>query len=167
GFLDALGVAPDRIPTDLDGQAALYRSLVAGRRMLVVLDNAATVEQVVPLLPGSPTCTVLVTARHRLASLIDRYGARHLHLDVLSRDEARALLVARLGRDRVAAEPGAVNELIGLCGGYPLALAITARAAEARTAVPLAEVAAELRELGLEMLDHDTDPAVSLPTVLS
>ncbi|MEV4049566.1 BTAD domain-containing putative transcriptional regulator [Amycolatopsis sp. NPDC049688] len=167
GFLDALGVDPGRIPTDLDAQAALYRSLVADRRMLVVLDNAATAEQVVPLLPGSPSCTVLVTGRTRLASLIDRHGARQLQLDVLTHDEARALLAARLGADRVAAEPAAVEELVALCGGYPLALSITARDAATRPDVPLAEVAAELRELGLEMLDHDTDPAASLPAVLS
>ncbi|MGM1062170.1 ATP-binding protein [Saccharothrix sp. Mg75] len=167
GFLDALGVDPDRIPADLDAQAALYRSLVAGRRMLIVLDNAATSDQVTPLLPGSPSCTVLVTGRHRLASLIDRHGARHLPLDVLDRDEARGLLAARLGADRVAAEPEAVDELIGLCGGHPLALSITARTAGPHPDVALAEVAAELRDLGLEALDHDSDPAASLPTVLS
>ncbi len=167
GFLDALGVEANRIPTDLDAQAALYRSLVAGRRMLIVLDNAATSDQVAPLLPGSPSCTVLVTGRHRLASLIDRHGARHLPLDVLSPEEARGLLAARLGADRVAAEPGAVDELIGLCGGHPLALSITARTAGTRPGAALAEAAAELRDLGLEALDHDTDPAASLPTVLS
>ncbi|RSM68958.1 hypothetical protein DL991_41020 [Amycolatopsis sp. WAC 01375] len=167
GFLDALGVDPDRIPTDLDAQATLYRSLVAGRRMLIVLDNAATSDQVAPLLPGSPSCTVLVTGRHRLASLIDRHGARHLPLDVLPPEEARGLLAARLGADRVAAEPEAVDELIGLCGGHPLALSITARTAGTRPGVALAEAAAELRDLGLEALDHDTDPAASLPTVLS
>jgi tetratricopeptide (TPR) repeat protein len=167
GFLDALGIDPGRIPTDLDAQAALYRSLVAGRRMLIVLDNAATAEQVVPLLPCTPTCTVLVTGRTRLASLIDRYGAHHVQLDVLTRQEARTLLAARLGTDRVAVEPHAVDELIELCKGYPLALSITARNAATRPAIPLAEIATELRELGLEMLDHDTDPAASLPTVLS
>ncbi|MGV9367872.1 BTAD domain-containing putative transcriptional regulator [Amycolatopsis sp. NPDC003731] len=157
GFLDALGVDPGRIPTDLDAQAALYRSLVADRRMLIVLDNAATTEQVVPLLPGSPTCTVLITSRHRLASLIDRHGTRHLQLDVLTHDEARALLAARLGADRVTAEPGVVDELVALCEGYPPALSITARHAATRPDVPLTEIAAELRELGLEMLDHNTD----------
>ncbi|WP_328442761.1 ATP-binding protein [Amycolatopsis sp. NBC_00438] len=167
GFLDALGVEANRIPTDLDAQAALYRSLVAGRRMLIVLDNAATSDQVAPLLPGSPSCTVLVTGRHRLASLIDRHGARHLPLDVLSPEEARDLLAARLGADRVAAEPEAVDELIRLCGGHPLALSITARTAGTRPDVAPAETAAELRDLGLEALDHDTDPAASLPTVLS
>ncbi len=165
-FLDALGVDPGRIPTDLDAQAALYRSLVANRRMLIVLDNAATADQVVPLLPGSPTCTVLVTGRTRPASLVDRHGARYLPLDVLARDEARALLAARLGADRVAAELGAVDELVELCGGYPLALSIAARHATC-PGISLAEVVAELRELGLEMLDHDTDPSASLPTVLS
>ncbi|ONI92214.1 transcriptional regulator, SARP family protein [Saccharothrix sp. ALI-22-I] len=165
GFLDALGVASGRIPPNLDAQAALYRSLVAGKRMLVVLDNAATVDQVVPLLPGSPTCTVLVTGRTRLASLIDRHGARHLQLDILDRVEARALLAARLGADR--AEADAVDELVELCGGYPLALSITARVAASRPGIPLTEIAAELRELGLEMLDHDTDSAASLPDVLS
>ncbi|MDT8913594.1 tetratricopeptide repeat protein [Amycolatopsis sp. PS_44_ISF1] len=167
GFLDALGVEANRIPIDLDAQAALYRHLVAGRRMLIVLDNAATSDQVAPLLPGSPSCTVLITSRHRLASLIDRHGARHLPLDVLSPEEARGLLAARLGAARVAAEPAAVDELIRLCGGHPLALSITARTAGLRPGVPLAEAAAELRELGLEALDHDTDPPASLPAVLS
>ncbi|MBM7857313.1 DNA-binding SARP family transcriptional activator/tetratricopeptide (TPR) repeat protein [Lentzea nigeriaca] len=167
GFLDALGIDSGRIPADLDAQAALYRTLVAGRRMLIVLDNAATADQIVPLLPGSPTCTVLVTGRTRLASLIDRHGTRHLTLDVLDRTEARALLAARLGASRAAAEPAAVDELVELCGGYPLALSIAARNAATRPGLPLAEVAGELRELGLQVLDHDSDPAASLPTVLS
>ncbi|MBE8524239.1 tetratricopeptide repeat protein [Amycolatopsis sp. H6(2020)] len=167
GFLDAMGVDLDRIPTELDAQTALYRSLMAGRRMLIVLDNAATADQVTPLLPGSPTCTVLITSRHRLASLIDRHDARHLALDVLTPAEARALLARRIDTDRVAAEPDAVEELVELCGGHPLALSITARNAATRSAIALAEIAAELRELGMEALDHDTDPAASLPTVLS
>ncbi|MEU0878554.1 BTAD domain-containing putative transcriptional regulator [Lentzea sp. NPDC005914] len=164
GFLIALGVTPDRVPTDLDARSALYRSLVADRRMLVVLDNAATADQVTPLLPGNPSCTVLVTSRTVLASLIDRHGARHLRLDALARTEARALLSARLGANRVAAEPDAADELIELCGGYPLALSITARHAADHA---LTVVAAELHELGLGMLDHDTDPGASLPSVLS
>ncbi|QFZ24419.1 ATP-binding protein [Saccharothrix syringae] len=166
GFLDALGVDPGRLPADLDAQAALYRSLVAGRRMLVVLDNAATADQVVPLLPGSPTCAVLVTGRTSLTSLIDRHGARHVRLDILPREEGRALLVERLGEHGVAAEPEATDELVELCGRFPLALAITARHAFRHPRIPLAEVAAELRDLGLDMLDDD-DPAASLPAVLS
>ncbi|MFD5825613.1 BTAD domain-containing putative transcriptional regulator [Lentzea sp. NPDC060358] len=165
-FLESLGVEPDRVPADAGAMAALYRSLVADRRMLVLLDNAASAEQVVPLLPGSPSCTVVVTGRTKPASLIDRHGARHLTLDVLDRTQARALLAARLGTARVAAEPGAVDEVVDLCGGHPLALSITARNAAAQPAAPLAEVADELRVLGLEVLDHD-DPASSLPAVLS
>jgi tetratricopeptide (TPR) repeat protein len=164
GFLDALGVDPGRLPVDLDSQAALYRSLVADKRMLIVLDNAATADQVVPLLPGASACTVLVTSRNRLASLIDRHSARYLQLDVLSLEEARALMVERLGEARVTAESRAIDELIELCGHYPLALAITARQA---SGLLLTEVVSELRELGVEMLDHDTDPAASLPAVLS
>lgn len=166
GFLTALGVAPHHVPAELDAAAALYRTTIAERRMLIVLDNAASAEQVVPLLPGSPSCTVLITSRHELASLIDRHGAHHLRLDVLARHESRALLTARLGVERVAAEPGAVDELIELCGGFPLALSITTRIAT-HPGTTLAEVAAELREFGLATLDHDTDPAASLPAVLS
>jgi len=166
GFLDALGADPSRLPTDLDAQAALYRSLVADKRMLIVLDNAVGTEQVTPLLPGTSTCTVMVTGRRRFASLIDRHGARHLQLDVLSRIEAHALLIERLGKERVAAEPDAVDELIELCGHYPLALAIMARHAAFQPQVLLAELAPELRELGLDMLDDD-DPTASLPAVLS
>ncbi|MET9226119.1 tetratricopeptide repeat protein [Lentzea sp. NPDC003310] len=167
GFLTALGVATHRVPLDLDGKSALYRSLLADRRMLVLLDNAAGSEQVIPLLPGGPGCTVLVTGRSGLVSLIDRHGANHLRLDVLADDEASALLAARLGEARATAEPDAVRELVALCGGYPLALSITARHAAVHPSVPLAEIAAELRDLGLEGFDLDTDPASCLPSVLS
>jgi DNA-binding SARP family transcriptional activator len=166
GFLAALGADTDRLPADLDEQAALYRSLLAGKRVLVTLDNAASAEQVVPLLPGSPACTVLITGRRKLTSLIDRHGARHLQLGVLSPQEARALLVGRLGAARVAAEPGAVDELIERCGCYPLALSIAARRIHTQPHVPLAELTAELREAGLDALDDD-DSAASLPAVLS
>jgi len=167
GFLEALGVDSDHLPADLDAQASLYRGLVSGRRMLIVLDNAATTSQILPLLPGSPTCTVLVTGRTTLSSLIDRYGARHLPLDVLNHEEARNLLARRLGQQRIDAEPDATDEIVRLCGRHPLALAITARHAATRSTIPLAEFAAELRDLGLEMLDHDTDPTANLPAVLS
>lgn len=166
GFLDGLGVDPDRIPADLDARAARYRNLVTNKRMLVVLDNAATADQVIPLLPGSPTCTVLVTGRATLPSLIDRYGAIHLRLGVLPRDDARALLAGRLSATRPAAEPDVVNELVELCWRYPLALSITARRIVTHPCVPLAEFAAELRELRLDVFDND-DPAASLPAVLS
>jgi hypothetical protein len=164
GFLGALGVAADRVPHDLDAQAALYRSLVAGKRMLVVLDNAATAEQVVPLLPGSASCTVLVTSRHRLHGLIARHGARPLPLGMFTDAEAHALLVATLGPDHVAADEHAVAELMALCGGFPLALGLIA--ARIRYHLRLADAVVELRESGLDALDAD-DPTASLPAVLS
>jgi hypothetical protein len=105
-FLDALQVPPERIPTDLDEQAALYRSQLAGRRMLVVLDNTRDTAQVRPLLPGAPTCLVLVTSRNQLTSLIATDGAHPITLGLLTDDEARQLLALRLGVDRVAAGAG-------------------------------------------------------------
>ncbi|WP_433272519.1 AfsR/SARP family transcriptional regulator [Actinosynnema sp. CS-041913] len=166
GFLDALGVAPDRMPADPNARAARYRSLVADRRMLIVLDNAASADQVVPLLPGSATCTVLVTSRNRLTGLVARHGAHPLHLDVLTDVESRQLLVARLGEARVAAEEPAVAELIALCGGFPLALGVVAARAAAEPRLPLADTVGELREFGLDAL-NDTDPTANPSTVLS
>ncbi|KAA2253908.1 tetratricopeptide repeat protein [Solihabitans fulvus] len=166
GFLDGLGVEPGRVPVDLPAQAALYRSLVAGRRMLILLDNAADAEQVVPLLPGGDSCAVVITSRRTLTGLIARHGARQLPLGMLSAQEAHALLAYRVGADRVAAEPAAVAELVALCGGLPLALGIIAGRANIHPRVPLAEFAAELREIGLEALE-DEDPSASLPAALS
>jgi tetratricopeptide (TPR) repeat protein len=166
GFLDALGVEPGRIPVDPHAQAALFRSQVTGRRMLLVLDNAADTAQVTSLLPGGDTCTVVVTSRERLSGLITGHGAHHVPLDVLPDDEARAMLTDRLGAGRVAGEPSAVDDLVELCGGFPLALSIVAGHAQTRAGTPLATLAAELRELGLDALDDD-DPTASLPTVLS
>src|ERR1700678_532831 len=113
-LLDGLAVSAARIPAGLDAQAGLYRSLLVGKRMLVLLDNARDVDQVRPLLPGSPGCLVLVTSRARLAGLAVGEGAHMLTLDVLTEGEARQLLADRLGPGRVAAEPAAVGELIGL-----------------------------------------------------
>ncbi|MBB5955915.1 tetratricopeptide (TPR) repeat protein [Saccharothrix tamanrassetensis] len=146
GFLDALHVAPHSMPADLDGQAALYRTLVADRRMLVVLDNAVDEEQVIPLLPGSETCTVLVTSRRALDGLATAHGARLLSLDVLTTDAAKRLLVGYLGTDRVDAEPDAVRDLIRLSGRLPLALSILAARASQYRNFPLEEFVAELRD---------------------
>ncbi len=164
GFLDGLGADPAKLPVDQHARTALFRSLVADKRMLIVLDNAADTAQVADLLPGTAACTVLVTSRNRLTGLVTGHSAQHLPLDTLGDVEARALLADRLGAERVAAEADAVAELIGLCGGFPLALSIVA--GHAAGGLPLAALVAELREFGLGALD-DSDPAASLPAVFS
>jgi tetratricopeptide (TPR) repeat protein/transcriptional regulator with XRE-family HTH domain len=168
GFLDALGVPPERIPRQLDAQAGLYRSLLADRKMLIVLDNARDEEQVRPLLPASPAGLVLVTSRSQLAGLAAADGARLLSLDVLTHDEAVQLLTARIGRDRVAAEPGAVAEVADLCACLPLALAVAAARAAARPGFLLAALADELRDAAdrLDALDAG-DPVASVRAVFS
>jgi DNA-binding SARP family transcriptional activator/tetratricopeptide (TPR) repeat protein len=143
-FLDALGVPAERIPPDLDAQAALYRSLLASKRILVVLDNARDDEQARPLLPGTPTALVVVTSRNQLAGLVAD-GAHPLTLDLLTHDEARAMLERRLGADRVSSEPEAAEQIITACVRLPLALAITAARA-AQTGFPLTALAAELTD---------------------
>jgi transcriptional regulator with XRE-family HTH domain len=119
GFLDAFGVPPDRMPVDLSARVGLYRSLLIGRRVLVVLDNARDAEQVRPLLPGAPGCTAIVTSRSDLSGLIATHAARHFMLDVLSAGEARQLLARRLGEGRVAAQVEATEEIIVRCGRLP------------------------------------------------
>jgi DNA-binding SARP family transcriptional activator/tetratricopeptide (TPR) repeat protein len=145
-FLAALQVPPARLPADLHEQAALYRGLLAGKRMLVVLDNARDADQVRPLLPGAPGCVVVVTSRHRLTSLVTAERAHPINLDLLSEAEARQLLVARLGAGRVAAEPDAVDDIITRCARLPLALAIVAARAATHLRFPLAALAGELRQ---------------------
>jgi len=145
-FLDALQVPAARIPATQDGRQALYRRLLAGKRVLIVLDNARDSAQVRPLLPGTPTARVLVTSRNELASLVVSDGAAQIGLDVLSAAEARQLLAQRLGPGRVAAESAAASELIAACARLPLALAITAARAVAHPSFTLAALAAELRD---------------------
>ncbi|GGX18988.1 AfsR/SARP family transcriptional regulator [Streptomyces lomondensis] len=168
GFLEALGVAPSAVPSTLHGQAGLYRSLLADKRMLVVLDNAGSPDQIVPLLPGNPNCVVLITSRRKLTELAIRHGARPIALEALSPADSRRVLDTRLGTTRTAAEPDAVDELLALCDGYPLALGIIVGRAACAPRLPLARLAAELREstTRLDVLDDDT-PTASLPKVLS
>ncbi len=125
-FLRALGVAPAQVPLELDEAASMYRTLLADRRALVVLDNAHSAEQVRPLLPGSPGCLVVVTSRNRLAGLVAKEGAHRLTLGVLAPDEAIGLLSRILGARRVADEPDALAALARLCAYLPLALRIAA-----------------------------------------
>src|SRR5215471_14883940 len=154
-FLAALGTPPGKIPAGLDAQAGLYRSLLAGKRMLVLLDNARDVDQVRPLLPASPGCLVLVTSRSQLTSLVAAEGAYPLILDVLTDAEAQELLGRRLGPERIAAEAVAAQELVVLCARLPLALSITAARAASAPGLPLAALAADLRDAGgrLDALD--------------
>lgn len=148
-FLSALGFPAGRVLPGLDDAAALYRSALAGRRMLVVLDNAADEQQVRPLLPGSPGNAALITSRVRLTSLTALEGACPLELDVLPPADARELLIRRIGIERAAAEPQAVAELTAACARLPLALAVTAARAASRPGIPLADLAAELRDGGM------------------
>jgi DNA-binding SARP family transcriptional activator/tetratricopeptide (TPR) repeat protein len=168
GFLDAFGVPPARIPSSLEAQTGLYRSLLAGRRVLVVLDNARDAEQVRPLLPGAPGCLALVTSRNRLTGLAAAEGARLLTVDLLATDQARELLASRLDAHRVTAEPAAVDAIADHCAGLPLALAIVAARAAAEPHLPLAALAAELAEAEnrLDTLDCG-DPATQVRAVLS
>jgi DNA-binding SARP family transcriptional activator/Tfp pilus assembly protein PilF len=145
GFLDALGVPLTRIPDGLAAQVGLYRSLLAGKRVLVLLDNARDVEQVRPLLPGSPGCLAIVTSRNQLTGLVAE-GASPLSLDLLTFSGARDLLSRRLGADRVAREPDAVADIIEHCARLPLALTIAAARAAMNPSFPLAVFATELRE---------------------
>ena len=168
GFLDALGVPSDRIPPAQDAQAGLYRSLLAGKRTLIVLDNARDEQQVRPLLPASHASHVIVTSRNQLAGLAAADGARLLALDVLSHGEAVLLLTARLGTERASAEPAAIADIATRCACLPLALAVATARAAARPGFPIAALAAELRDVGgrLDALDSG-DPSGDLRAVFS
>jgi DNA-binding SARP family transcriptional activator len=146
-FLGALGVPAALLPYGAQPQAGLYRSLLAGKRMLVLLDDARDSAQVAPLLPGTPGCMVIITSRWQLTELVASGCAHPLTVDPLSAAEARQLLTQRIGAARVAAEPAAVTELIDLCARLPMALAITATRAAAAPGLPLADLAAALRDV--------------------
>ncbi len=166
GFLDALGEEPADLPVDLHAQAARYRALVKGKRMLIVLDNAFDSAHVEALLPNTPTCTVIVTSRKHLTGLLARHRVTHVPLGTLSAADSRNLFIERLGTARAEAEQAAVERLLGYCGGLPLALSIVAGGAQARPHLPLASLAAEIDDLGLDALDND-DSRASLRGVLS
>ncbi|NGO12047.1 tetratricopeptide repeat protein [Streptomyces sp. HC44] len=168
GFLEALGVAPAHVPARLEQQTALYRSLMADRKALVLLDDARDAEQVRPLLPAALGSLTLVTSRNRLTSLSAAEGALLLTVDPLPSRQAHALLTGRLGSSRIAAEPAAVREITARCAGLPLALAVVAARAAAQPDFPLDLLARELREDGsrLDALDGG-DPATQLRAAFS
>ena len=170
-FLRDLGIAPGRIPGDLDEAAALYRSLLDGRRILIVLDNAVSSGQVRPLLPGAPDCAVIVTSRSRLPGLGAHDGAAQVTLAPFLPDEAATLLRQILGAQRADAEPSAVAAIAAKCAFLPLALRVAAERAIARPRQTLAALAAQLAAARdrdrLDVLAADDDPATSVRTVFS
>ncbi|MDH6129080.1 BTAD domain-containing putative transcriptional regulator [Kitasatospora sp. GP82] len=163
-FLLALGVPAERLPTGLDERVSLYRSLLTGRRVLVVLDDACDSAQLRPLLPSDPGCAVLVTSRHRLPDLFE---ALPLGLDVLTVPESERLLHRLVGSSRVAAEPQAVARVVDACGRLPLALRICAARLGARPAWSIGYLADRLTdellldELRVGSLDLRTRVAAS------
>ena len=158
-FLRALDVSPGAVPRDLEARAVLYRSLLAGRRMLVVLDNASSTGQVRPLLPGTRTCLALITSRNRLSGLVAREGVERLTLDVLTEPQAVALLRATINGYRTEDDSTAIAELAGLCARLPLALRVAAERASSRSRVPLADLIQDLRDESAlwDMLSADGD----------
>jgi len=168
GFLDALAVPAHRLPVGLPAQTGLYRSLMAGRRLLVVLDNARDAAQVRPLLPGAPGCLTLITSRDQLAGLVAAGGASPVPLAPLPDAEARELLIHRLGAARVHAEPSIVDEIVARCAGLPLALAIVSAHAATRPGFGLGALADRLRRASgaLDALAGG-DPETDIRTVFS
>ncbi|MEO6700952.1 MAG: NB-ARC domain-containing protein, partial [Jatrophihabitantaceae bacterium] len=167
-FLRALGVPVVNIPRELAECAAQYRSLLSGRRMLIMLDNARDAEQVRPLLPGAASCSVLVTSRDSLTGLIARHGGYRIDVPPLSSGEATALLRA-LVNPPVATSPTALNALADQCAGLPLALRIAAELAVSRGSRPLDELVDEFTtgRRRLDLLDAGDDPRTAIRAVFS
>ncbi|MBN6040317.1 BTAD domain-containing putative transcriptional regulator [Amycolatopsis sp. 195334CR] len=153
GFLEALGVAADAVPSGLDAQTALFRSRVADKRLLVVLDNARDSDHVRPLLPGSGWCTTLVTSRSQLTALAAEHSAGRMTLDTLSPQDEHRLLASRLGEERVGAEPEAVSVILDRCAGLPLALGVVAALAANNPEFPLQATADDLVAAPLDALE--------------
>ncbi|HEX8347997.1 MAG TPA: helix-turn-helix domain-containing protein, partial [Actinoplanes sp.] len=167
-FLTALGVDRTAVPAATAARTALFRSRLAGRRVLVLLDNARDAEQVRPLLPGAGGCRAVVTSRSRLTGLIATDDAVPVPLDVLDDVEAVELLERRLGTDRVAATPDAVAAIVARCDRMPLALAIVAARAVAQPGTSMVEMAEELRDPAGALAALDIgDAATDLRTVFS
>ncbi len=144
--LSTLGVPTQQLPGTLDAQSAMYRSLLSGKRMLVLLDNARDAEQARPLLPAANGCLVIVTSRSPLAGLVAGEGAHLARLGLFTAEAARESIERRIGPARVRAEPAAVAEIIERCGLLPLTLAIVSARAAAHPSFTLTEIAADLRQ---------------------
>lgn len=168
-FLRSLGIPDVQIRGSLEARTKLYRSLLIRRSLLIVLDNAATPAQVRPLLPGAPTCTVLVTSRTSLSSLIARDGAHRVTLGVLSTGQSVALLRRIIGAKRVDTDLAATTDLARLCAYLPLALRIAAERVIARPHSPLPDLVAELTDerARLDLLSADEDPTTAVRAVFS
>ena len=167
-FLTALGLANGEIPLDVDARAARYRTELAGRRMLIVLDNASSVDQVRPLLPGTAGCAAVVTSRDSMAGLVARDGARRINLDLLPPGDAQALLCLLIG-GRADAAPDVVAALADRCARLPLALRVAAELAASRPATPLSALVDELadQQQRLDLLDAGGDPRTAVTAVFS
>ncbi|MEV6526502.1 BTAD domain-containing putative transcriptional regulator [Longispora sp. NPDC051575] len=165
-FLRALGVAPEKVPLDVEEAAGLYRSLLAGRNVLVVLDNANSPEQVRPLLPGTSGSLALITSRNRLGGLVARDGARRVDVGVLSAAEARALLVPIVGAGRIGLDPDAAADLAELCGYLPLALRIAAAALSDDPQLTTAALCDRLRGDRLGVLEVPGDAQSSVRVMI-
>lgn len=168
GLLQGLGVPADQIPASLEARTRLYRSLLADRRTLVLLDNARDAGQVRPLLPGGTGCMVLVTSRNQLTGLVAAEAAVPVTLGVLSAGEAREMLRGRLGSLRVKAESAAVSRLIEASARLPLALSIVAARAASRPWTSLTDLATELEDVPGTLDGFDAgDGVTSVRTALS
>jgi tetratricopeptide (TPR) repeat protein/transcriptional regulator with XRE-family HTH domain len=168
GFLAAFGIPDERIPANPQALAALYRTVLIDRELLLVLDNAYDAGQVRPLLPGAPTCRVVVTSRNQLAGLAVTAGARLICLGVLTPGQARQTLALRLGDRRLEKDPKAVNTFLTLTARLPLALAIVAARCAARQDFPLGSLAVGLAEARSRLDNLDAgDPETSVRTAFS
>jgi tetratricopeptide (TPR) repeat protein len=167
-MLRSLGVPAADVPVDLAERAAVYRSVLDGQRILLLLDNASSVEQVRHLLPGSSSCFALVTSRDSLGGLVARYGAHRIELDLLPPGESLTLLRSMIGA-RVDREPVAAAALAEQCARLPLALRVAAELAAARPERTLSALTAELIDEGrrLELLDAGGDARTAISTVFS
>ena len=168
GFLDALGVEPAKVPVDPDAQTALYRTLLAGKRVLVMLDNARDTATVLPLLPGSAAGAVVVTSRRQLNALVVSHGARTVTVGVLPEHDARDVLTRGLGRPITDADEAALGAVLDHCAGLPLAIGIAAARAATRPDTALSVLAEDLRaaRTRLDALDAG-ELSVNLRAVLA